>query len=57
MSNHEMLVSLFETYLSEREKFIEKGVKVSATRARKALSEIAKVTKELRKEIQDQKNT
>jgi len=57
MSNHEMLVSLFETYSTEREKFIEKGVKVSATRARKALSEIAKVTKELRKEIQDQKNT
>jgi len=56
MSNHDILVNLFETYQQEREKFLEKGVKVSATRARKALSEIAKVTKELRKEIQDAKS-
>jgi hypothetical protein len=55
MNNHEILVSLYETYVQERERFLEKGVKVSATRARKALSEIAKVTKELRKEIQEQK--
>jgi len=55
MDNHEILVNLFETYLQEREKFLTKGVKVSATRARKALSEIAKVTKELRKEIQEAK--
>jgi len=57
MDNHEIFVSLFDTYLQEREKFLEKGVKVSATRARKALSEIAKVTKELRKEIQEKKTS
>jgi hypothetical protein len=55
MTNHEVLVDLFETYLAEREKFISKGVKVSASRARKALSEISKLTKEIRKEIQEMK--
>lgn len=53
---HEMLVSLYETYLAENEKF-ENGNKVAGTRARKALTEIAKMTKERRKEIQDIKNS
>ncbi|NDG29543.1 hypothetical protein EB118_05525 [bacterium] len=55
MSNHENLVSLFETYLAENAKFEEKGNKSAGTRARKALSEIAKVIKERRKEIQSSK--
>ena len=52
---HEMLVSLYETYVSENEKF-ESGNKLAGTRARKALAEIGKLTKERRKEIQDIKN-
>jgi len=55
MTNHEIFVNLVETYQAEREKFVEKGVKVSAARARKALSEIAKISKEIRKEIQEMK--
>ena len=42
-------------FLSENAKFSEKGVKAAGTRARKALLEIAKATKERRKEIQDAK--
>lgn len=55
MSTHEELVKYFETYLAENAKFEEKGVKVSASRARKALAEIAKLCKERRKEIQEAK--
>ena len=56
MTVHEQLVQLFDTYVTENEKFTEKGVKVSASRARKALAEIAKLCKDRRKEIQDIKN-
>ena len=56
MTVHEQLVQLFDTYVTENQKFTEKGVKVSASRARKALVEIAKLCKERRKEIQDTKN-
>ena len=55
MTNHENLVSLFDTYLAENAKFEEKGNKAAGTRARKALAEITKVIKERRKEIQDTK--
>ena len=55
MTNHENLSSLFETYLSENEKFEGKGNKVAGTRARKALAEFTKAAKERRKEIQDVK--
>ena len=37
-------------------KFVEKGVKASATRARKALAELSKLIKARRKEIQEVKN-
>ncbi len=37
-------------------KFKQKGVAAAGTRARKALLEIAKLTKVIRKEIQDVKN-
>jgi hypothetical protein len=53
---HEMMQSLFDTYVTENEKF-EGGNKAAGTRARKALVEIGKLTKVRRKEIQDAKNT
>jgi hypothetical protein len=55
MTNHENLVHLFETYVSENEKFEVKGVKAAGTRARKALAEMTKFAKERRKEIQESK--
>lgn len=55
MTIHEQIVAQYETYLAENQKFSEKGVKVSAARARKALAEIAKLSKERRKEIQAEK--
>lgn len=54
-TTHETLVSLFETYMKDNEKFTAKGNKAAGTRARKALSEFAKLTKERRREIQDAK--
>ena len=56
MTNHDQLVALFETYVQENQKFEEKGVKASASRARKALADIAKLCKARRVEIQDKKN-
>ena len=55
MTNHENLISLFDTYVAENDKFENKSVKAAGTRARKALAEIAKLTKERRKEIQETK--
>ena len=55
MTNHENLLNLFDTYVAENDKFENKGVKAAGTRARKALAEIAKLTKERRKEIQETK--
>ena len=55
MTTHETLVSLFETYKLENEKF-NAGNSSAGTRARKALSEISKLQKLRRKEIQDEKN-
>lgn len=52
---HEMMQSLFDTYVTENEKF-EGGNKTAGTRARKALAEIGKLVKVRRKEIQDVKN-
>lgn len=47
----------FETFQTEYAKFSEKGTKAAGTRARKALNQIAKLSKDLRKEIQDAKNS
>ena len=55
MTIHEELIAQFETYVAESTRFEQKGIKASAARARKALAEIAKLCKERRKEIQDQK--
>ena len=46
----------FETYVAESENFETKGVKASAARARKALTDIGKLAKSRRAEIQDKKN-
>jgi alpha-D-ribose 1-methylphosphonate 5-triphosphate diphosphatase PhnM len=56
MAAHDELKKQFEIYLAENEKFTEKGVKLSATRARNALSEIAKLCKERRIEILQEKD-
>jgi N-glycosylase/DNA lyase len=53
---HDEILAQVETYIAENTKFTEKGVKAAATRARKALGEIGKLTKERRKEIMDEKN-
>ena len=54
-SNHEIIKRAFETYITENEKFSDKGVKASAARARKALQEITKAIRERRKEITAEK--
>ena len=56
MAAHDELKKQFEIYLAENEKFTEKGIKLSATRARNALSEIAKLCKERRIEILQEKD-
>ncbi len=53
---HDQIVEQFEAYVAESQKFEEKGVKAAAARARKALGELGKLSKERRKEIQDKKN-
>lgn len=45
-----------QTYSEENQKFTEKGIKASGTRARKALAELGKLVKARRKEIQETKN-
>ena len=53
---HEQIMTEIQTYSEENGKFVEKGVKASATRARKALANLAKLMKTRRKEIQEVKN-
>lgn len=45
-----------ENFQKDYAAFTEKGNKSAGTRARKALNELGKLTKELRKEIQESKN-
>jgi N-glycosylase/DNA lyase len=52
---HRAIVAAYETYISENDKFVTKGVKASAARARKALQEMSKGIKERRKEITAEK--
>ena len=56
MTNHDQIVQAFNNYLAEAAAFDEKGVKAAAARARKALGDLGKLTKERRKEIQEKKN-
>ena len=53
---HDAIMTAIQTYSEENGKFVEKGVKASATRARKALANLAKLIKARRKEIQEIKN-
>ena len=53
---HEDIVNAFNTYLLEHATFEDKGVKAAATRARTALGNLGKLTKERRKDIIDKKN-
>ena len=52
----QQLITLFEEYKENNDKFTDKGNKAAGTRARKALSEMTKIGKGLRKKIQDIKN-
>ena len=56
MSTHEEIVQAFNNYIAEAQTFEDKNVKAAAARARKALGDLGKLTKERRKEIQDKKN-
>ena len=51
---HDAIMTAIQTYSEENGKFVDKGVKASATRARKALAELSKLIKSRRKEIQDE---
>ena len=53
---HEQIVQAYNNYLTEAETFEDKNVKAAAARARKALGDLGKLTKDRRKEIQDKKN-
>jgi len=58
MSNiHEEILNQMDAYLNESAKFEDKGVKAAAARARKALGELGKLSKQRRAEIQDKKNS
>ena len=56
-TTHEQIVTAYETYLAENEKFEGKGVKASAARARGALGDLGKLAKARRAEIQEKKNS
>jgi len=49
MTNHDEIVQAYNNYLTEHQTFEEKGVKAAAARARKALGDLGKLTKERRK--------
>lgn len=55
-NNAERINAQMEIFNEEYDKFINSGNNAAGTRARKALSEVAKLTKDVRKEIQDAKN-
>ena len=56
MTLHEQIVQEFNNYIKAPALFDEKDVKAAAVRARKALGDIAKLTKDRRKEIQERQN-
>jgi hypothetical protein len=55
--NIKTITEQFNFFTQEVQKFNEKGIAAAGTRARKSLLEIAKLTKVIRKDIQDVKNT
>ena len=56
MTLHEQIVHAYTMYMAKAATFDNKGVKAAAARARKALGDLGKLTKDRRKEIQDKKN-
>ena len=50
------LTSSYDSFSDDIDKFTSNGNAAAGTRARKALLEMTKVAKELRKQIQDKKN-
>ncbi len=54
---HQQILDQVDSYLNESAKFEDKGVKAAAARARKALGELGKLSKQRRAEIQDKKNS
>lgn len=54
--NTNILTEQYDIFQDNYNKFLEKGNASAGTRARKALLEIAKLTKVIRKDIQDKKN-
>ena len=55
MSTNEQIKAACEAYVEENEKFVVKGNKAAAGRARKALMELAKLAKVRRAEILEEK--
>lgn len=55
MSTSEQIKKAYESYVEENEKFVSKGNKAAAGRARKALMELAKLCKARRAEILEEK--
>ena len=55
MSTLEQIKVAYETFVEENEKFVTKGNKAAAGRARKALAELAKLCKVRRAEILEEK--
>lgn len=55
MSTLEQIKVAYETFVEENEKFVTKGNKAAAGRARKALAELAKLCKARRAEILEEK--
>ena len=54
---HEQIVQAYNNYVAEAETFEDKSVKAAAARARKALGDLGKLTKERRKEIPRKEKT
>ena len=57
MTTHEQIVLAYMTYVKEAENFEKNNIKVSAVRARQALKDLARLTTQRRKEIQDKKDS
>ena len=55
--NIEKLADNYKHFSADVENFLAKGNKSAATRARKALLEISKLCKDVRKQIQEIKNS
>ena len=55
MTTVEQIEAAFNEFMAENEKFVEKGNKAAAGRARKALTELAKLCKVRRAEILEEK--